>query len=634
MATHKVEFEFNILGDKAKVAINQINEAVKGVKGNFLKAEAALGGFVEKVAKLNLFAEGIERMNDALQGAIVPGVSLNAELMQLSAITGESGKGLKEIEGYARELAKEFGIDAAGGVRSFSLLLSQLSPELAKEPKLLKEMGRNVAILSKQMGGDMAGAAELLTTAMNQYGVNVDDAEEATAQMSRMMNAMAAAAREGSAEMPQIQEAIKQAGMAAKAAGVSFEETNAAIQLLDKAGKKGAEGGVALRNVLAIMSREDFMPKRVQEALKQAGVDTKVLADQNRSLSERLNALKPILNDSALLSGMFGMENQNAARALIEGTAQIDEWTKAITGTNTAVEQANTIMQSYEEQQAKIKAKIDDLKISVFEATSGFSMWMSTIAEMMIPLAQLMPLFSAIRNALVWFVGFIPVIVGGVKVACKAITAAIGSIPIVGWIAIAIAAIAGLIAYFWNTSAEFRAVLKGMWAYAKAIFTGLWDLVKRVFGAIGDLIKAAFSLDGDGMKAAINKLKGGFKDLGSEAGKAYEKAYNEEIAKSKKEQEKKKAKQEAKKGTASKTAAGGGAMAAGYGGDIDSYGGRGAGKGTTLSDGGGSGSGKNITTNIGTLVGKIEIHSTTLRQSAAEVKALMTQILTEAVSEI
>ena len=35
--------------------------------------------------------------------------------------------------------------------------------------------------------------------------------------------------------------------MAAKGAGVSFEETNAAIQVLDKAGKKGAEGGVALR---------------------------------------------------------------------------------------------------------------------------------------------------------------------------------------------------------------------------------------------------------------------------------------------------------------------------------------------------------------------------------------------------
>lgn len=54
--------------------------------------------------------------------------------------------------------------------------------------------------------------------------------------------------------------------------------------------------------------------------------------------------------------------------------------------------------------------------------------------------------------------------------------------------------------------------------------------------------------------------------------------------------------------------------------------------GTTI--GGSGGGGRNVTTNIGTLVGKLEIHTTTLKQSAAEIKALMTQILTEAVSEI
>lgn len=55
--------------------------------------------------------------------------------------------------------------------------------------------------------------------------------------------------------------------------------------------------------------------------------------------------------------------------------------------------------------------------------------------------------------------------------------------------------------------------------------------------------------------------------------------------------------------------------------------------GTTIGGSGGGG-GRNVTTNIGTLVGKLEIHTTTLKQSAAEIKALITQVLTEAVSEI
>ena len=68
---------------------------------------------------------------------------------------------------------------------------------------------------------------------------------------------------------------------------------------------------------------------------------------------------------------------------------------------------------------------------------------------------------------------------------------------------------------------------------------------------------------------------------------------------------------------------GGGAAAGSGGGGVTSIGG-----------GGGYGSGKNVTTNIGTLVGELNIHTTTLKQGAAEIKALLTQILTEAVSEI
>ena len=68
---------------------------------------------------------------------------------------------------------------------------------------------------------------------------------------------------------------------------------------------------------------------------------------------------------------------------------------------------------------------------------------------------------------------------------------------------------------------------------------------------------------------------------------------------------------------------GGGATAGSGGGGVTSIGG-----------GGGYGSGRNVTTNIGTLVGELNIHTTTLKQGAAEIKALLTQILTEAVSEI
>lgn len=625
MADKKVSFIIDIVGN-AKEVLVKIRQGVEDVGKATKSATGLFDKMLDRGMKINQFVEGLERATSAMQEMITPGVSLNAELMQLSAITGESGEALDKIEGYARDLAKEFGVDAATGVRSFSLLLSQLSPELAKTPELLKEMGRNVTVLSKQMGGDTAAAAELLTTAMNQYGVSMDDPEKATAEMAKMMNVMAAAAREGSAEMPQIQEAVKQAGMAAKAAGVSFEETNAAIQLLDKAGKKGAEGGVALRNVLAIMSREDFMPKRVQEALQQAGIDTSVLADKNRSLAERLSALKPILNDSALLSGMFGMENQNAAMALIQNVDEINNLTTAITGTNTAYEQADTIMQSYEEKMNAIRAKIDGVKISLFNATSGLSLWISTLSETLIPLAQLIPLFYTIGIGIKFLIAHWGVLVGAVKIGAKAIGTAIKSIPIIGWVIAAVAAIGGLIAYFWNTSAEFRAVLKGVWAYTTTIFSEIWEVAKNVFSSIADLIKAAFSLDADAMSKAISKLKGGFKDFGSAAGKAYEEAYNAEIKKSKKEEKSQETTTIEPDPLATVTGLG----IAGLG--NENKGGGSESKGTTLGSGGGRGGGAVV--NITNLVNKIEIHTVNMKEGVAEIKRIVTQALVEATAEI
>lgn len=74
-------------------------------------------------------------------------------------------------------------------------------------------MGDNVAILSKTMGGDTIAATEVLTTAMNQFQVSLDDLTKAAGVMSSMMNVMAVAAKEGSAELPAIKATVEDFGI-------------------------------------------------------------------------------------------------------------------------------------------------------------------------------------------------------------------------------------------------------------------------------------------------------------------------------------------------------------------------------------------------------------------------------------
>ena len=108
-------------------------------------------------------------------------------------------------------------------VEGYKLLLSQLTPELGKYPDALREMGDCIQTTSKLMGGDGVAAAQVLTTAMNQYGVSMEDPTAAAGEMARMMNVMAAAGQAGSAELPAISAALQQCGMAAKAAGKEFQ---------------------------------------------------------------------------------------------------------------------------------------------------------------------------------------------------------------------------------------------------------------------------------------------------------------------------------------------------------------------------------------------------------------------------
>ncbi len=459
------------------------------------------------------------------------------------------------------------------------------------------------------------------------------------------------------------------------------------------------------------------MPKDTLKALEAAGIDVIRLADTSLTLKERLDMLAPVMNDAALFSKLFGMENSNAARALVQSRDELARLTEAITGTESAEEQAAIIMDSYAERQARVIQQFEDIKISLFQLTGDFSLWSGVIAQALIPLAQLTPLFQAVLAGMkaiynlnwasMWsrvqsfvhaarlqmtlmnrelvtgqiasngfFINMIRAtlavlrfatvgifqalkglgalimsfITGGATSAafsatataaftafrvsavsaCRAVGVAIKSIPIIGWIATAIAALVALGTYFWNTSAKFRAVLKGIGAAFVATFKGIWDLAKNVFGSIGDLIVAAFSLDGQGIKDAINRLKGGFSDFGKNVGKAFNEAYDAEMAAAKKEEEAKRKKEENPDPDAPTVDVPtvdvpvvippdptGGSLGTATGGKSD-----------------GSGKIRNITINVDRLVERFEIHTTNLSEDLGKVKDMVSEALLSALNDV
>lgn len=547
--------------EAAAESIDDIHETVSRMPGSAEKIGAAAFMF-------NQVTDAAGRMNSELKNAIAPGERFQYAMAEMSAITGQSGEGLEKLGDEAKGLAEKYGVNATGSVESFKLLLSQLSPDLADNSEALGSMTENVMVLSKTMGGDTTAAAEVLTTAMNQYGVSMDDPIAAAGEMSRMMNIMAAAAKEGSAELPAQKAALEQAGMAAKVANIGFAETTAAIQVLDKAGKKGSEGGVALRNVLSTLGQGRFLPKNVQEELAAAGVNINGLTDKSKSLSERLSLLKPVMQDDALLIKMFEKESQAAALALLNGTDQMDDWRVAIEGTNTAFDQAAIIMDTNIEEQKRMNSWIDNVKIGFFDAIAPVTPFITIMGDAVTGVSSFgfaiyglsivfkkdlwTGVWSGIKAVGTWMkttasaalkskvfatvsaVSFSTFKISAIT-ACKAVGTAIKSIPIVGWIIAIIAALIALGTYFYNTSASFRGFLWGLWESIKAVFGGIGKFLGEVFGGIWHLIKGVFNpanwFDSDyKFSDGIDRITNAASEFGKEVGDAFSKGREEGIA--------------------------------------------------------------------------------------------------------
>jgi hypothetical protein len=144
----------------------------------------------------------------------------------------------------------------------------------------------------------------------------------------------------GAAEIPQVTEALLKFGAVANTANVSLEESTGLIEALAEKGLKGAEAGTALRNVMLKLSAPNALPKEAQQRLEALGISFADLQDTSKPFSERLEALKPLLNDNAALVKVFGTENAVAATNLIANTDRIADLTEKMYTQGTASKQA------------------------------------------------------------------------------------------------------------------------------------------------------------------------------------------------------------------------------------------------------------------------------------------------------
>jgi TP901 family phage tail tape measure protein len=334
-ATDAVRRKFHRLGPTAR-------KASATVSGAFARMTVAAKGFMRSgLAPLVAGFASIAGIFKFLK----LGTGFEDSIADLQAITGAAGKDLAFMSGEAMRLGSQAKIASSEVGTAFKLVASAKS-ELLKDPKALSVVTEQMLLLKNATGLEMGEAVTFGVASLNQFGAGAD-------QASRFVNVLAASAKIGAAEVGDVGLALRNVGPVADIAALSFEETNAAIQVLAKSGQKGALAGTGLRGVLLKLNKAIPFDKvgGFSNALELVAKKTEHLSASQRLL---------------VLQELFGEEMVKAGVPLVENVALLREFTQGMTGTNEAVLQAQIRLGTMSARMRGIGVNIQNFLIKAF----------------------------------------------------------------------------------------------------------------------------------------------------------------------------------------------------------------------------------------------------------------------------
>lgn len=300
-----------------------------------------LGGGLSKLAGAIAGALSVTALVNEFRKAINVTMEFNATISNLSALTGAVGKDLEVFRQAAIDIGGSTSLSATQAAEAMKLIGSA-SPDLLKSADSLKEVTQQAVTLAEAAGSTMPEAADAITGALNQFQLGAD-------QAARVINVLAAGAKEGASEINDTVAAMKNAGVVAAQAGLNFEQFNGAIQALAQGQIKGAEAGTGLRNVLTILNTQ--MKAELRPSV--VGLSTALA-----------NLEKAGMNDTEMVK-LFGRENITVAKVMLQFRGTMDDVTGAITGTSEAYKQAKTNQDNLKGDVAQLSSAFETLQLAI-----------------------------------------------------------------------------------------------------------------------------------------------------------------------------------------------------------------------------------------------------------------------------
>lgn len=269
--------------------------------------------------------------------AIKVGSDFESQMSRVKAISGATGEEFEQLKEQAMQLGADTSFSAsqaAEGMENLAAAGFTTSEIMSAMPGLL-----NLAAAS---GEDLASSSDIAASTLRGFGLAASDA-------AHVADVLAANANRTNSSVADTGEAMKYIAPLARAAGLSLEETAAAIGIMANAGVNGSQAGTSLRGALSRLSKPT---KDMSEAMDELGISFYDSNGKMKSLTEQVGMLRQATEGMTdeqknnYLVTLYGQEALSGMLALInEGEGSLGELTNAYKNCDGAAKEAAETMQ-------------------------------------------------------------------------------------------------------------------------------------------------------------------------------------------------------------------------------------------------------------------------------------------------
>ena len=516
------------LGDKAAAQYGALQDKVdrftKGVKGAASEVPG-LNRVIELVTNPYVaVAAGVVALGIGLAASAGMALGFDKKMAQVNTTAQLSNAELSTL--------KDTLIDMAVATKS-NVPLEQIPGSFNQVLSAVGETGRALEIFEPSLKAAKAGFTDL--NVVTEAAVNVmGSVPDATP--TQVFDTLFATMRVGKAEFADIASYLPKILPLANNVGIKYQEIAAAFALMTGKGQTAEQSAMLLENAMTALSKTEVIyGSKSKAGFERSGIAIFDHQGKVRKLTEIVDDLSKHttgMNDKqkqAFLSGL-GLDAQAASAfsVLAQNAGDLKKFTSATTNSTGEMENALKLSANTSDRIAAMWNRVQAVMLRVGYRLlpfinvgldlleRGFT-WVSNNLNTLKAVAEgvgagIAVVLATMAAGAIWTgVAWVASMVSSIGVtfllqyALLAVRTALFSIPIVGWIALAVTAFVTL----YQSSSRFRAVLAGI----GSVLLALWDPIKLLGTAISNLFNpAAFAANMVAFVQSVRNLdlKGSF----------------------------------------------------------------------------------------------------------------------------